>query len=302
MIEVQRLHNSYCQLLNPFGEMDPTQQIKDTSITNLSTWMLTTEEGLIPALAKFSKDDALPITVKVRFAAKEETRCIYSNMTVEDFMTSLESFSALESSQMKLRVVEETLTRRIDTKTLNEELLPNTLKDVKVVHNTQFLLETKDGSEVDEDGNQLPQDKSSTSKKDADVEYLDDSENMRTIIVNTEYDKSSFQRYQVNIDQTLSELLPFLKEKFNLEGEHRLRSLTEKKAFCKEEMDSKLRQYEEFREGGARVQIEQGRPTTMAEISLKVLLHPNEEDIRFFYFNADISVAEAKMLCALEFQ
>ena len=122
--------------------------------------MLTTQSGLVPALSTFSKDDALPIVVKVRFASNEDTKYVYSNTTVEEFMKSLEGFSGLKSSEMKLRVVEETLSRRIDTKTLNEELLPNSLKDVKVLHNTQFLLETKDGSEVDEEGNQLPQAKS----------------------------------------------------------------------------------------------------------------------------------------------
>jgi len=39
-----------------------------------------------------------------------------------------------------------------------------------------------------------------------------------------------------------------------------------------EEMDTKLRTYETFREGGVRIQIEEGRPTTMAEIAVTVFV------------------------------
>ena len=42
---------------------------------------------------------------------------------------------------------------------------------------------------------------------------------MRTVIVNTEDDKTDFQRYQINIDQTLGQLTEFLKEKLALEGD-----------------------------------------------------------------------------------
>lgn len=38
-------------------------------------------------------------------------------------------------------------------------------------------------------------------------------------------------------------------------------------------MDSKLRSYDTFKEGGVRLQIEVGRPTTMAEQALIVFVY-----------------------------
>ena len=62
----------------------------------------------------------------------------------------------------------------------------------------------------------------------------------------------------------------------------------------KEEMENKLKNYEMFREGGARIQVEIGRPCTMAEISLNVIQFKRESNLKTFYFNAEISVKEAK--------
>lgn len=64
--------------------------------------------------------------------------------------------------------------------------------------------------------------------------------------------------------------------------------------FFKEEMANKLRNYECFREGGTRIQVEMGRPTTMAEITVNVVRFKKTDDFRQFYFNADITVKEAK--------
>ena len=66
-------------------------------------------------------------------------------------------------------------------------------------------------------------------------------------------------------------------------------------------MDSKLKSYATFREGGTRIQLEEGRPTTMAEISINVIIHKKEEDKRQFYFSADLSVQQVKELVCLDF-
>ena len=69
--------------------------------------------------------------------------------------------------------------------------------------------------------------------------------------------------------------------------------------FFKEEMETKLRNYEVFKEGGARIQIELGRPTTMAEITVNVIQFKKVDNFKQFYFNADISVKDAKKeICA----
>ncbi len=64
-------------------------------------------------------------------------------------------------------------------------------------------------------------------------------------------------------------------------------------------MDAKLRTYETFREGGVRLQIEAGRPTTMAEIAVTVFVLSADQDKRQFYFNAASTLEECKVeLCS----
>ena len=48
--------------------------------------------------------------------------------------------------------------------------------------------------------------------KDKDQIDINDTENIRTMIVNQEYDENNFTRYQVNIDWTLQQLNDFITE------------------------------------------------------------------------------------------
>ena len=57
---------------------------------------------------------------------------------------------------------------------------------------------------------------------------------------------------------------------YDLKPPQRLRNLFHNRLFVKEELDTTLRNYPDFLEGGARVQIEEGRFPTMAEIVIKV--------------------------------
>ena len=66
-------------------------------------------------------------------------------------------------------------------------------------------------------------------------------------------------------------------------------------------MDTKLKTYPGFIEGGVRLQLEDGRPTTMAEITISVFKHLEESDVRHFYFNADILAKEAIQIICKDF-
>ena len=125
------------------------------------------------------------------------------------------------------------------------------------------------------------------------VESIDESDNMRTVIANIE-GFEEFQRFQVDITRDLNYLVDFLKDKFELDGERRLKDHAAKRFFFKEEMENKLKSYETFVEGGSRIEIGLGRPTTMAEITVNVIIHKKPESFQQFYFNADITVKEAK--------
>lgn len=68
MIEVQRLQNTYCQLLNPFGDIEGSKQASESALTHLSTWMLIVDSPDDYTNFKlFAGKDSVPMVVKVRF-------------------------------------------------------------------------------------------------------------------------------------------------------------------------------------------------------------------------------------------
>ena len=60
-------------------------------------------------------------------------------------------------------------------------------------------------------------------------------------------------------------------------------------------MDSPIKSFEEFPEGGARIQLEAGRPTTVLEIGVSVMVYRKAEDVKQLFFNADITCHDAKL-------
>ena len=148
---------------------------------------------------------------------------------------------------MKLEVMEETQIRRIDTQVYDKEFvsLPEelrrkmTLRDLKIVHNSLVHVTIRGPNEVDE---------TETSQKVQKqlVFNVDDTLDIRTVIVNSELDKQVFERFQVKLDWTINKLTEFLADKLGLQGEHRLRNLKDNRLFMKEEMQSLLEHYETF--------------------------------------------------------
>ena len=163
-------------------------------------------------------------------------------------------------------MLEETRIVRIDTQIYNKQEQLNTLKDLKVVHNAAFMAEVKDPTEIEE---------VHTAKKYVpDVVELDETENWRTVIANADLDRTDTRRFKVDLCWTLSELLKFLVTELDLAGdEYRLRNLLNDKLYVVEEMGKQLKEYESFREGGTRIQVEYGRPTSLAEISVSIAIH-----------------------------
>ena len=101
-----------------------------------------------------------------------------------------------------MKVCEDTIVRRIDRQLLNRDNpnIKNTLKDLRIVDNSALLVEMRDQNEVEEfdEEHKLVQMKSADERID-----IDSTENIRTVIVNTEFNKSNFERYQFNLDWTL---------------------------------------------------------------------------------------------------
>ena len=75
---------------------------------------------------------------------------------------------------------------------------------------------------------------------------IDSTENIRTVIVNLDADKSTFDRYQINIDWTLQQLTDYIMKEKGLEPPYKIRNLTSQRLFVKEELDTKMRSYPDF--------------------------------------------------------
>lgn len=120
----------------------------------------------------------------------------YTNLKVKDLIAQVSELSGLTIEKLKLKVVEQTQSYRIDNQLYTKESLTlpeqlrqlNTLHDLKIGNNEILLVEEL--SEGEEKGN---------STGDKQVELLDDTEATRTVIANIAgYDECS--RFQINID------------------------------------------------------------------------------------------------------
>jgi hypothetical protein len=107
------------------------------------------------------------------------------------------------------------------------------LKDLKILDNSALLIELKDPTELQQDlahgddGEVITLNKvSAPSKDDEEMVDIDSTENIRTVIVNMDSDKNTFDRYQINIDWTLQELTEYIIKEKQLEPPYKIRNLT----------------------------------------------------------------------------
>ena len=130
---------------------------------------------------------------------------VYNNLTLVDFLKKIEEITTIPASNIVLRVSEETLTRRVDrmTKNLDNPNILNTLKDLKIMDNAGILVETKSEDEVDDDSTVQVIGNATKKKDDFDIKHIDDTENIRSVLVNTALDLDTIERFQINIDWTL---------------------------------------------------------------------------------------------------
>ncbi|CDW84271.1 ubiquitin carboxyl-terminal hydrolase 40 [Stylonychia lemnae] len=300
--EVERVRNGNCQLLQNWAILDPNAQLQDTKITHLSTWMIVKDEIAIKRLQQVSGENIQPIKLRLRFYGEEFEQKLYNNTTIADFLNIVESTTSIPVAQICLKVVEDTVIRRIDRQLKNADNpnILNTLRDLKIVDNAAILVEMKDESQVSQEEDEIKQ-SLSHALKDKDEVNVDDTENIRTVIVNLEYNESDFTRYQINIDWSLQQLNEFIVEQQKLEQPQRMRNLTTSRLFVKEELETQLRNYPDFQTGGARIQMEAGRYPSFQEIVIKAVVYKQEDILKQFYFPINNSVQECKEMMCKEF-
>lgn len=133
---------------------------KDTEFSNQSTWMLLVDnEELEARLLPVAGKRSVPIQIKIQSFGSEIPIKHYTSFTVKDLLAQVSEISGLQANKIKLKVVEEVLTRRIDTQLYQKETLTmpielrvlNTLNDVKLSHNAVLFVEEKNEEEIGEE-------------------------------------------------------------------------------------------------------------------------------------------------------
>ena len=218
--------------------------------------MIVNDPALKQALLPVTSQDILPITIKVRHFGNENMVEVYNNLPLDDLIQRISILTQLEAKTQMIKIVEDTMIRRIDRKVFNSDNpnIKNTLKDLKIIDNSALLVELKDPAELQQklvqgdDGDVITINKVSAPSKNEDEEMIDidSTENIRTVIVNMDSDKNTFDRYQINIDWTLQELTDYILKEKQLEPPYKLRNLTTQRLFVKEELDTKMRSYQDF--------------------------------------------------------
>lgn len=67
-----------------------------------------------------------------------------------ELLNRISEVTQIEAKQLSVKIVEDTVIRRVDRKILNTDnpTIKNTLKDLKIVDNSALLIELKDPTEL----------------------------------------------------------------------------------------------------------------------------------------------------------
>ncbi len=139
----------------------------------------------------------------MRHFGKEDLLKLYDNCFMDDFLAHIASITHKDVKTISVKVVEDTVIRRIDRKVYNQDNpnLKNRIKDLKIVDNSAILVEEKSKEELEEAAeDEIKLHKLTSQDERVDI---DSTENIRTVIVNPESEPSNFERYQINIDWTV---------------------------------------------------------------------------------------------------
>lgn len=209
-------------------------------------------------------------------------------------MDHASNLTGIEKQKLSIKAVEEISIRRLDKLMYN----PNdptqlaTLAHLKVKDNTAILIEEKQEGELD-------------TQEDVGVPLVKNGEmnaDIKTVIVQSVEDLNDFNRIVVDLEWSFLDLLKAIKSDMKLEGNWRMKKQFNNEYIFHEELDSKLKSFPDFVEGGVRLQMEQGRSPTLAEIVVRVHIHKQADDIRSIYVSANATVLETRHAISEEFK
>ena len=304
--------NDLNQIFRSLSEYEDIVIIKKTGITHLSTWLITTEESTIEYLKLIKGDEMEPIYINYRFKDEESRVIMYRNMYCGDFIQKTAEIYGFENwKKIKVTYFVDGLVRRLDRLKYDvEKECDHTLKSLSVNDNSQILVEAKSPDEIklEEENKNLQADyvdstKQTTSSTQEIGIDVDETPNIRSVIMHKEEDPEFLERFNIDINWTIEELNEKLKQYMGIDEkqERRLRREFDNSLIVKEELKVQLKDYPEFWEGGVRLKMEFGRFPSIEELAVSVSVYGNPGYSLKFYFKKESTVAEGKQTICEDF-
>lgn len=95
--------------------MEGDKLAANTDLSNQSTWMLLVDQPELEArLLPFTGKKSVPIKVKVSAFGTDVELSLYTSSTVKALVSQIAEIAGFEANKLKIKVVEETLMRRLD--------------------------------------------------------------------------------------------------------------------------------------------------------------------------------------------
>lgn len=311
--ETCQLANNLNQVFRAISDYEDSMQIKDTKITHMSTWIISTDQEIIAYLHSIKGEDKEPIYINYRYQDEEQRRIMYRHMLCSEFIQKTAELYDFENwKSIKCTYFVDGLMRRLDRLKYDvEKQRDHTLKTLGVNDNAQVVVEKKTEEEIkqeEENKNKLPSDfidptqQTSATTQDISID-VDKTENIRSVIMHKEEDPEFLERFNVDINWTIEEMHEKLKQFMGIpaDEERRLRRELDNSLIVKEELGIKLKEYEDFQEGGVRLKLEYGRFPAIEELALTVAIYGDTDFQLRFYFKKDSTIAEGKVKICQEF-
>ncbi|CAD8126154.1 unnamed protein product [Paramecium sonneborni] len=221
--------------------------LEEEKVAHESTWILVKKDQDIPQVGLLK----IPIRVNLLIDKKPQAFLLYISTTVLELKQLVCQLTGIPQEEQELKNVQ------------NQKMISD-LSDETQLGELQFTLETQI---LVKKKVQIQNINKNVNKNEQQQQQVGDD--IVSILVEKD-DQIGVSKFYVNINQTIQELIEFIKEQFGMIDARRLRNLNGSQLFCKSDLSIQLKELQDFKEGGARLQIEKGEIPENGKISILV--------------------------------
>ncbi|CAD8211707.1 unnamed protein product [Paramecium octaurelia] len=221
---------------------NPESTLEEEQVEHESTWILVRRDQDLPQVGL----KKVPIKLNLLINKQPQSFLFYLSTTLLELKQLVFALSGIPENEQELRNVQ-------NQKLVSDLSNETQLEELQLTLESQILVKKK-----------APVQNANKNEKD-----IQGGEDIISILVEQE-DKNGVSKFYVNINQTIQELIEFIKEQFGITDAYRLRNLNGSILFCKTDLPIQLKEFQAFREGGARLQIEKGEVPETGKISIVI--------------------------------